>query len=108
MSIDVDVPPVPQHFAQLSPRSREQMGALVQLRHWLSDMQREAGHTVDLVDIQAIKDGVRGQQVRSVPPCRDLPYLNVLAEFTRPAEDAPTGTDSHFGERAQFRSADEG
>ena len=75
MSIDVDVPPVPQHFAQLSPRSREQMGALVQMRHWLSDMQREAGHTVDLVDIQAIKDAVRGQQVRSLLPCPSFSFL---------------------------------
>uniref|UniRef100_A0A914UZ46 Dystrophin-1-like spectrin repeat domain-containing protein n=1 Tax=Plectus sambesii TaxID=2011161 RepID=A0A914UZ46_9BILA len=62
MSIDVDVPAVPQHYAQLSPKSREQMSGLVQLRHWLSDTRREAGHTVDLSDIQAIKEAVRDQQ----------------------------------------------
>lgn len=63
MSLDIDVPMVPQHFAQLSPKSREQMSGLILLRHWLSDMRREAGHTVDLSDIQAIKEAVRGQQV---------------------------------------------
>lgn len=59
----MDVPAVPQHYAQLSPKSREQMSAIVQLRHWLSDMRREADHTVDIADIQAIKEAIRGQQV---------------------------------------------
>lgn len=41
----------------------EQMQELIQLRHWLTDAQREHSGTVDVSDQKAVKDTLRKEHV---------------------------------------------
>lgn len=55
---------VPSATAHLSPRDASNWNALTQLRHWLTENERDAGVTVDISDHVAIRNLATTVQVR--------------------------------------------
>lgn len=54
-----DEPPLPH----LSHKEHALLNSIVQLRHWLAETERDAGLTVDIIDVQAVRDSVNHMQV---------------------------------------------
>lgn len=50
----------------------EQMQELIQLRHWLTDAQREHSGTVDVSDQKAVKEALRKEHVSFCLPIEFL------------------------------------
>uniref|UniRef100_F1KPP3 Dystrophin-1 n=1 Tax=Ascaris suum TaxID=6253 RepID=F1KPP3_ASCSU len=53
-----DEPPLPH----LSHKEHALLNSIVQLRHWLAETERDAGLTVDIIDVQAVRDSVNHMQ----------------------------------------------
>lgn len=48
-------------------QAEEQIGHLVQMRHWLTDSQREYSGSIDITDADIIRRAQRKQQVKYLP-----------------------------------------
>uniref|UniRef100_A0A915ACG1 Dystrophin n=1 Tax=Parascaris univalens TaxID=6257 RepID=A0A915ACG1_PARUN len=53
-----DEPPLPH----LSHNEHALLNSIVQLRHWLAETERDAGLTIDIIDVQAVRDSVSHMQ----------------------------------------------
>ncbi|VDK43703.1 unnamed protein product [Anisakis simplex] len=66
---------------QLSHKEHTLLNSIVQLRHWLAETERDAALTVDLIDVQAIRDSVNQMQAFIEQlRIRQLELLRILDE----------------------------
>lgn len=78
-SLGTDEPMGPQ----LSRKEQALMNSVVQLRHWLAETERDAGVTVDIIDVQAIRDTINQMQsFIDQLKIRHLELIRILDEST--------------------------